>query len=131
VTAEELRLRARIFEAFARTAAPPEAPEADRETLRSLAERHVVVLDDAERVVMAHPFSVEREGATRVDGRGGTWFGNCAWDGLGLVAALGLDEAAVTSTGVTIRVRDGRPVDDALFHVLVRARDWWEDVWFT
>lgn len=131
MTGEELRLRVRIFDAFARTGAPPEVPQEDQGTLRSLAERHVVVLDDAERVVMAHPFSVEREGATRVRSGGRTWFGNCAWDGLGLIAALGLGEATVESTGVTVRVRDGEPLDDATFHVLVPARDWWADVWFT
>ena len=88
-------------------------------------------LDDDARVGMAHPFAAEREGATRVDGRGRTWFGNCAWDGLGIVAALGLDDATVTSTGIAVRVRDGVPLDDAVFHVLVPARHWWEDVWFT
>jgi hypothetical protein len=131
VTGEELRLRARIFDAFARTGAPPEIAQEERPALRALAERHVVVLDGAERVVMAHPFSVEREGATRVGAGGRAWFGNCAWDGLGLVAALGLGDATVESTGVTVRVRDGVPLDDAVFHVLVPARDWWADVWFT
>ena len=50
------------------------------------------------RIVMAHPFAVHRTGA-RVDAGGHTWWGNCAWDGLGIVAALGLREATVTSTG--------------------------------
>ena len=129
MTAEELALRARIFSAFAQTGGPPEVE--DGPALRSLADRHVVVLDDDARVVMAHPFAAERDGATRVDGRGRTWFGNCAWDGLGIVAALGLDDATVTSTGVAVRVRDGVPLDDAVFHVVVPARQWWEDVWFT
>ena len=129
MTGEELELRARIFAAFAATGGPPEVE--DGPVLRSLADQHVVVLDDDARVAMAHPFAAEREGATRVEGRGRTWFGNCAWDGLGLVAALGLDEATVSSTGVTVRVRGGVPLDAAVFHVLVPARHWWEDVWFT
>ena len=129
MTEEELALRARVVASFAATGGPPEVE--DGPVLRSLADQHVVVLDDDGRVVMAHPFATAYEGATRVEGGGRTWFGNCAWDGLGLVAALGLDEATVTSTGVTVRVRDGVPLDDAVFHVLVPARHWWEDVGFT
>ena len=129
--AEELALRSRIFAVFAATGRPPDVAADDAPALRSLAEQHVVVLDDDGRVVMAHPFAAERDGATRVEGGGRTWFGNCAWDGLGLVAALGLGEATVTSGDVSVRVRDGVPVDDAVFHVLVPARDWWADVWFT
>ena len=59
------------------------------------------------------------------------WWGSCAWDGLGIVAALGLGEATVESTGVTVAVRDGEPAGDALFHVAVPARHWWDDIAFT
>ena len=125
----ELTLRRTIFEALAATGEPPRVDDAA--TLRSLAEQHVVVLDDEGAIVMAHPFAAPRPGATRVDGRGRVWHGNCAWDGLGLVAALGLDEAIVESGGVRLRVRDGEVLDDAVFHVLVPAARWWDDPAYT
>jgi hypothetical protein len=115
VTERELALRRAIFESFAQTGAPPHVE--DRATLRALADRHVVVLDDDERIVMAHPFAAHRDG-TRVDAGGRTWWGNCAWDAYGIVAALELGEATIAPDG-------------ELFHVAVPARDWWADIGFT
>ncbi len=121
----DLALRRAIFESFAATGGPGEHGD-----LRSLAEQHVVVLDEDGRVRMAHPFAAHREGA-RVESGGREWWGNCAWDGLGIVAALGLRDAVVTAQGVSIFVRDGEVEGDAVFHVLVPARHWWDDIAFT
>jgi hypothetical protein len=122
----ELALRREIFEAFARTGEPPHlapSPELD-----ALAAHHVVLLDDDRAGIrMAHPFAGHRDGA-RVTSGARTWWGNCAWDGLGILAALGQEEAEVTSHGVTLRVRNGRVVDAAIFHVAVPARHWWDDI---
>jgi Alkylmercury lyase len=123
-----LELRRAVFDAFATDGAPP--PVEDSPAVRELVERHVVVLDDAGAIVMAHPFAAPG-GAARVEGRGRVWWGNCAWDGLGIVAALGLSDATVSSTGVEVEVRGGEPVGDALFHVAVPARHWWDDIVFT
>jgi hypothetical protein len=131
MTERELALRRTIFATFAETGAPP--PVADGPELRALADRHVVVLagtGEGLLVHMAHPFAGHREGA-RVDAGGRRWWGNCAWDGLGIVAALGLAEATVTSGEIALRVRGGRLLDDALFHVAVPARHWWDDIGFT
>jgi hypothetical protein len=131
VTARELALRQAIMDAFATNAEPPDVD--DDATLRSLAEQHVVVLDErpgGARIRMAHPFAGHHRGA-RVDARAGTWWGNCAWDGLGIVAALGLREATVASNGIVVRVQDGDVLDDAVFHVAVPAREWWADIGFT
>src|SRR5215210_9500558 len=128
MTERELALRRAIFAAFADTGQPP--PVHDVATLHSLADRHVVALGDDGEIAMAHPFAAHRTGA-RVDSGGRSWWGNCAWDGLGIVAAFGLREATVTAQGVEVRVRDGEPLDDALFHVAVPARRWWDDVAFT
>ena len=124
----ELALRRAIFDSFAATGAPP-APD-DPDTLRALAEQHVVVLDEAGRVVMAHPFAAPGA-STTVESSGRTWWGNCAWDGLGIVAALALPDATLTSNGVAVRVRAGEPADRALFHVEVPARHWWDDIAYT
>jgi hypothetical protein len=129
VTERELALRRTIFEAFAATGEPP--PVADTATLRSLAEQHVVVLDEDGRIVMAHPFAAHDRGA-RVAAGARAWRGSCAWDAFGIVAALGLDEALVTdASGVRIAFAGGRPIDEAVFHVAVPAAQWWADIGFT
>src|SRR3954463_6934915 len=111
MTDRELALRHSIMRAFAATGRPPRVGDAD--TLRSLAAQHVVALADDGEIRMAHPFAGHTDGA-RVDAGGRTWWGNCAWDGLGIVAALGLEGATVTSNGVTL-------APDTLFHVAVPA----------
>src|SRR3954452_3779928 len=126
VTREQLALRRRIFRAFAETGAAPELPRSPE--LRALADRHVVVLDDEGGIVMAHPCASHTAGA-RVDASGRTWWGNCAWDGFGIVHALRLPEATVTAQGIAVRVRNGMPEPtDAVFAVTVPAARWWEDI---
>jgi hypothetical protein len=121
VNADELALRRAIMEAFAATGEPPDVD--DEVALRGLAADHVVALDGDGRIRMAHPFAAHTD-ATRVAAAGRVWWGNCAWDGLGIVAALGLTHATVTSNGI-------KATGDALFHVAVPARDWWADIEFT
>ena len=126
MTGEQLALRTEIFRAFAATGAPPELP--DSPGLRALAERHVVVLDGDGRIAMAHPFAAHPGGA-RVQAGGRTWWGNCAWDGFGIVHALGLAEATVTAQGVAVRVAGGVPEETgAVFDVAVPAARWWDDI---
>jgi Alkylmercury lyase len=126
VNSAQLELRAGIFRAFAETGAPPELK--DSPELRALAERHVVVLDGDARIVMAHPFAAHHEGA-RVDAGGRTWWGNCAWDGFGIVHALELAEATITAQGIAVRTTDGVPHQtDAVFDVAVPAAHWWDDI---
>jgi len=125
----QLDLRAEIFRAFAETGAPPAVT--DSSNLRTLAERHVVVLDDGARIRMAHPFAAHHDGA-RVDAEGRTWWGNCAWDGFGIVHALGLPEATITAQGIVVRTRDGVPEEaGAVFRVAVPAVRWWDDIGHT
>src|SRR3954470_22021496 len=121
MTDRELALRHSIMQTFAATGRPPEVD--DTGTLRSLAAQHVVALGDDGRIYMAHPFAGHVCGA-RVEAQGRTWWGNCAWDALGIVAALGLTGATVTSNSVTL-------TSDSLFHVAVPAREWWADIGFT
>ena len=76
---------------------------------------------------MAHPFAGHHEGA-RLTAADRTWWGNCAWDALGIAAALDLRDATVTSNGITVRLDDGQVVGEALFQVAVPARLWWQDI---
>ena len=115
----DLALRRRLFEAFANGTPLPAAD------YTSLAAQHVVALDEHGDVLMAHPFATHTQGA-RVDADGRTWWGNCAWDAFGIVAALGLTDATITAQGITLPGDD-----DAVFHVLVPASHWWDDIAFT
>jgi Alkylmercury lyase len=126
---DDIALAREIHAAFAATGAPPPVEPGD-ERLRALAERHVVALGADGRILMAHPFAAHRDG-TRVASGGREWWGNCAWDAFGIVAALGLEDAVVSERDLGLRVRGGRAEGDAVFHVAVPARAWWDDIGFT
>lgn len=132
MTDAALALRRRVFAAFAATGVPPSLDGADPAVVQELVDAHVLVLDDAGGVLMAHPFAGHREGA-RLDAVGGPWWGNCAWDAFGIAAALGRREGAVTdASGIVVRLRGGEPVASGVrFHVQVPAREWWADIGFT
>jgi hypothetical protein len=102
-----------------------------------LHDEHALVLDATRtRIVMANPFSAVPT-AHRVDAAGRSWFANCAWDAFGIPAALHADGRIDTSCpdcGEEIRfeVVDDAPKDtDLVFHCLVPARGWWDDIRFT
>jgi hypothetical protein len=58
---------------------------------RRLHQEHAVVLNPAtDDLRMLNPFSVVPT-AYRVQARGRWWYGNCAWDALGICAALHVD----------------------------------------
>ena len=104
---------------------------------RLLHDAHALVLDaDSDAIQMAHPFSAVPT-AYRVLAQERWWFANCAWDAFGICAALGVDgrvESACPDCDepYTVEVRD-RGIDrqDLLFHVLVPAAQWWDDIVFT
>jgi hypothetical protein len=101
-----------------------------------LHDAHALVLDERGEIRMANPFSAVPT-AFRVHADGREWFANCAWDAFGIGAALHVDcriESSSADCGepITIDVRDGTPDDtDLLFHVLVPAVSWWQDIGFT
>jgi hypothetical protein len=85
---------------------------------------------------MANPFSAVPT-AYRVHARGRAWYANCAWDAFGICAALHVDGRIETSCAdcgepLAVEVQDQRPDDDSLlFHCLVPAAHWWDDIVFT
>jgi hypothetical protein len=104
---------------------------------RRLHDAHALVLDaGGGSIRMANPFSGVPT-PHRVLAAGRWWYANCAWDAFGICAALHVDgriESTCPDCGepITVEVRDGRPGrDDLLFHCLVPARSWWDDIAFT
>jgi hypothetical protein len=104
---------------------------------RRLHEAHALVLEaGGDALRMVNPFSAVPT-AHRVRAAGRWWYANCAWDALGICAALHADGRVETSCPdcaepIAFEVRDGRPDDESLlFHCLVPAREWWSDIVFT
>ena len=111
--------------------------EADIEaSFRRLAAGKVIVLVPGGReILMANPFAARpTDFVVRANGR--QWYGNCAWDALGILSALGAD-GSVTATcadcgdGLEVAVQAGMPRGDAVLHIAVPAHHWWEDIVFT
>jgi hypothetical protein len=94
---------------------------------RRLHDAHAIVLNPAtDELRMANPFSAVPT-AYRVRANERWWYGNCAWDAFGILAALDVD-----GDPYTVSVTDGR-IDrtDMLFHCPVPAAHWWDDIVFT
>jgi hypothetical protein len=78
-----------------------------------------------------------RPSAYRVKAGGRWWYGNCAWDAFGICAALHADGRVETSCPdcgepLVVELREERPDDGSLlFHCLVPAARWWDDIVFT
>ena len=119
-------------------AAPARLSRADVDTAwAELDHAHALVLNPAtSEIRMANPFSAVPT-AYRVRAAERWWYGNCAWDALGICAALHVDgeiEASCPDCGETIALglRDQRVDDELLlFHCLVPAAHWWDDIVFT
>jgi hypothetical protein len=139
----DLRIRNLTYELFVELGRAPSAEEASlaagedvRESWRRLHEAHALVLDDAGEIRMANPFSAVPT-SYRVQAAGRWWYGNCAWDAFGICAALGADGRIETSCPdcgeeLVVEVRDRRPRNMSLvFHCLVPASHWWDDIVYT
>ena len=143
----DIVLRNLTYSRFVETGAAPSAARMARaagcsesevvDAWRRLHDQHALVLN-AERteIRMANPFSAVPT-AYRVRARSRWWYANCAWDAFGICAALHADgtiESSCPDCGETISVavQTERPSrEDLLFHCLVPARSWWDDIVFT
>ncbi|HJS20077.1 MAG TPA: organomercurial lyase [Anaerolineales bacterium] len=140
-------IRAFVYQRFGETTRPPHVDEtAERFALtheqaaaayETLHPRHAFLLmPGSHNILMANPFSA-LETPFRVHAQGRTYFANCAWDSLGIPAALHIDaqiEAACSWSGVPIQlsVTTGQVrVADALVHFLIPFRNWYDDLTFT
>lgn len=127
----DVELRRAIYRHFATTGRAPSPVEvgATADDYRRLAANHAVVLDDDGRIDFANPFAsgptdyvVEVDEVER--------FGICAWDGLGVLAALGRDGSVrVPSQALVLEVRGGALAPNpAVAHFLVPAANWYDDL---
>lgn len=108
-----------------------------RAAFARLQRNRVMLLEpDGETIRMAPPFSgVETPHQVEVSGR--SYWANCAWDALGIPAALQQDAVVRSSCGQSdtpLRLRvglDGPEPSSWLFHCQVPAARWWENLVFT
>lgn len=143
----DLRLREQTYALFIELGRAPTADEvafavastrADVQCgWRRLHDAHALVLHAAATEIrMANPFSAVPT-AHRVYAGERWWYANCAWDAFGVCAALRVDGRIETSCPdcgepLTVDVCDQRPSDHSLlFHCLVPAAHWWDDIVFT
>jgi hypothetical protein len=126
--------RPSLDEIAARAGAP--APQV-REALGRMRAQRVLVLEaDGESIRMAPPFSgVPTQ--HRVTSSGVSYFANCAWDALGIPAALhraatvhSRCEQSLAPLELAVS-EDGPEASDWLFHCVVPAAKWWDDIVFT
>ena len=121
------------------TAAALDRSEAEvADAYRRLDDMHAIVLiPDTTEIWMANPFCFAPT-PHRVRAGGRIWTGTCCWDALGIPGALHADgdvetECACCGDPLELAVRAGELVAgaDLLCHVLVPARNWWDDIGFT
>lgn len=103
---------------------------------RLRASRVLVLESDGVTIRMAPPFSgVPTQHVVKAGGV--SYFANCAWDALGIPAAL--QQAATVysrceQSAEPLRLevtRQGPEPSDWLFHCVVPAAHWWDDIVFT
>jgi hypothetical protein len=105
--------------------------------LRELHDKHALVLAPAgDAIRMAHPFSAAPMGFVLRGRDDRLWWGGCAWDSFGIVAAVGERLDILTTCpacGRELRYAAGpddppEPGDGLVVRVPKPAAQWWDDV---
>ena len=147
---DEVTARARlvVYEWFRDRSRPPSPAELGSELERTSLEAWqilseleeqwdaIVLIPGSPLIWMAEPFSAvptnfEVSAARR------SWWGNCVWDALGILGALGVDgevrtRCPVSGEPLALRIEDGELVPStSVVHFAVPAASWWESVGFT
>jgi hypothetical protein len=146
LTAELSDVRRTVFTRLATTGAAPSigaiaselgsSEDEVRAALRELHEgHHLVLAPEGDSVRMAHPFSAAPMAfVLRAPGDDRLWWGGCAWDSFGIVAALGeeleittrcpsCDRALIYAAGP-----ETAPPPSLVIRIPRPAADWWDDV---
>jgi hypothetical protein len=139
-------VRVQVYRFFVDHGRPPVAAEvaevlgteqaAVEDSLRRLADAHVLVLAPGTPYIwMANPLSAIPTPFS-VEAAGRTWFGNCIWDALGVVAMLGGDGTVNTwcpdcDARLEVEVAGDRLLSrEGVAHFAVPAAQWWDDIGF-
>ncbi|HKQ57374.1 MAG TPA: organomercurial lyase [Candidatus Eisenbacteria bacterium] len=143
----DLRVKVALYRRFAETGRRPSVDqvaadvgagaEAVLAAYRRLFAKRVLVLDgDGSSIRMAPPFSgVPTQHV--VESNGIRYFANCAWDALGVPVALHQSATVRSRCGesnepLTLEVGPQGPGPSTwVFHCLVPAAHWWDDIVFT
>jgi hypothetical protein len=144
--ARDIELRNATYRRFVDLGRAPTADELARSDLTAddvragwqrLHAQHALVLNPATNEIrMLNPFSAVPS-AFRVKARERWWYANCAWDAFGVLAALHVDGRLETSCPdcgepLAVQVTNAAPDRrELLFHCLVPAARWWDDIIFT
>ena len=102
-----------------------------------LHEEHVVVLEsDHTTIRFALPFCATPT-PFRVHAKGHAWWATCAWDALGVPAALHTDAEIVSTcpdceTQIVLNVKNGALLGaNKVIHFAIPAKNWWDNIFFT
>jgi hypothetical protein len=147
ITEFDLKIRYQIYRFFEENCRAPFyqelaerldiAQESVRQAFQHLHGGHMILLEPgADTIRMAYPFSAVPTNY-RVRSGSKQWWANCAWDSLGIPAALHIDveiEAVYPDSHETIhfQVKNGRI--DGKNHVVyfpLPCRQWYDDLVFT
>ncbi len=141
------QVKVAVYRHFAETGHRPSVSEVAKRSGRDteqvlesygrLRSQRVLVLEaDGRSIRMAPPFSgVPTQHI--VEAAGQRYFANCAWDALGIVAALATpatihSRCEQTCEILELKVRaNGPETSDWFFHSLVPAAKWWDNIVFT
>ena len=133
-----------IFRRFLEAATPPSVEdtahgldlsvEEARASYQRLAEARMIVLHPGTvDVWMAHPLSAVPT-PFLVETGGRSYFGNCAWDGPGVLAMLHADGRVATRCPdcgelLDLVIVNGQLASaEGIIHYAVPARKWWDDI---
>ena len=104
---------------------------------RRLHDAHALVLyPGSTEIRMANPFAAQPT-PYRVTASRRSWYANCAWDAFGICAALDVDGRIETICSdcddeIVVEVVNRRPDSEmVVFHCLVPAARWWDDIVFS
>ena len=148
LAADDEDVRLAIYRGFATTGVAPDADRLAtslgidsseaRERLRRLACARHVVLDEEDRIVMAHPFAAVPLGFS-VMGTSALWWGGCAWDSFAIPHLVDREPDVLVATRCPacdaphawVVSRHRPPHGPQVAHFLVPVAHMWDDVMHT
>lgn len=143
----DLKVRYQIYRFFADACKAPSYQQiasllgAEKENVRDsfhkLHERHMIFLEtNSDSIRMANPFSAIPT-KFKVTSENKQWWANCAWDSLGIAAALKIDvqiNASYPDTHETVDLQVNHGMVDGKNHIVyfpLPCRQWYDDLIFT